>query len=312
MGRAKQIKKKKMDRGGNLFFYVMVALPILQFVIFYIFANFNSILLSFQEYTLEDGVYRLQWAGFENFVTIGGEWQRQAWLRGTVLNSVKYLLANVIVVMPLTLLFAYFIFKKFRGYGFFRILLFMPSIICNMVIVIFFRDFVEWVIRPVVQIVTSSEISTLWGADGSRATAPLLVLYILLGFSTTILLYLNAMSSISSSVLEAAVIDGASELRVFWNIVLPSIWGTIVSLFVIAVSGLGLEQANLYSLYGSTAPESQRTIGYHIFNMVASSSGTDMTQYPKASAYGLIVTAVVAPLTLVCRYLLLKFGPMED
>ena len=184
-------------------------------------------------------------------------------------------------------------------------MLFLPSVICNMVIVLFYRDFIEWVIGGIFKWDTILN-------DDVRAGVPLMILYVTLSFSGSILLYLNAMSAISQSTIEAAKIDGASEMRTFWHIVLPSIWGTIVSLLVLAFADIGMGQANLYSIYGSTALKSQQTLGYYIFNLVASQNGNDLTQYPKAAAYGLIITAVIAPLTITARRLLLKYGPKED
>ena len=39
-----------IKRNGNVFFWVMLALPLLQFAIFYVGVNFNSILLAFKSY----------------------------------------------------------------------------------------------------------------------------------------------------------------------------------------------------------------------------------------------------------------------
>ena len=302
-------KKKKSGIGqksANVFFYTMVAIPILQFIIFYIIVNFNSILLAFKQYEVLPGEgYATKWAYFSNFQAIFSEWASTEYIRNTLPNALKYFAANVLIVMPLTLLFAYYVYKKFCGHEFFKVMLFLPRVICNMVIVLFYRDFVEWVVGGIFKWDTILN-------DDVRAGTPLMILYVTLSFSGSILLYLNAMSAISQSTIEAAKIDGASEMRTFWHIVLPSIWGTIVSLLVLAFADIGMGQANLYSIYGSTALKSQQTLGYYIFNLVASQNGNDLTQYPKAAAYGLIITAVIAPLTITARRLLLKYGPKED
>lgn len=305
-------KKRNGDKSGNVFFYVMVALPIIQFIIFYIVVNFNSILLAFKEYTVTDKGLETVWVKFDNFKDIVHQWKTIPKLQYLIPNAFLYFGITVCVIMPLTLLFGYYIYKKLRFYGFYRIMLFLPSIICSMVIIMFYRDFVEWVVRPLVGKMTDAKIDTLWGMDGAKATAPLVILYVLISFANSILLYLNAMSSISESTIEAAKIDGASELRTFWHVVLPAIWGTIISILVLAFVELGMGQANLYSIYGSQAPEKQQTLGYYVFNLVASKNGEDPMMYPIASAYGLMITLVIAPLTITTRHLLLKYGPSED
>lgn len=298
-------RKKKKSKGGTIFFATMMALPLLQFIIFYFVVNFNSILLAFQKYDIVDNVYKIVPAGFENFAQIFHDWKTTPWLSANLLpNAMKYFALKVCIVLPLSLLFAYYIYKKMRLNGVFKVMLFLPSIICNMIIVMFYRDFVENVV--------AAEGTTLFGGEGNSATVPLMVLYVILSFAGSILLFLNAMSSIPESTLEAAKIDGASEFRTFISVVIPSIWGTIVSLLVLAFAEIALGQANLYSIYGSLAPYSQQTLGYYIFNLMATSNGDDVTMYPLASAYGLLATVIIAPLTIIVRKLLLKYGPSED
>ena len=64
-------KRKGMSRTSKrlIFSLLMVALPVSQFLIFYVYVNFNSILMSFQEYSpnLEGLGYIVKFAGFENF-----------------------------------------------------------------------------------------------------------------------------------------------------------------------------------------------------------------------------------------------------
>ena len=304
--------KRRKDQGGKVFFYTMVALPILQFVIFYIIVNFNSILLAFKEYfPQENGVYAEKWVGLDNFRRIFHDFQTNEWMKNLIPNSLLYFGVSLLIVMPLTLLFSYYIYKKFYFYQFFRVMLFLPSIICSLVIILFYRDFVDSVVLLFIGKGSSTKIDSLWAEAYARM--PLVIYFVLVGFSSAILLYLNAMSGVSESTVEAAGIDGASELQTFWFVILPSIWGTIVSLFVIALAAIGTEQANLYSIYGNNAPEKLQTLGYYIFEMVTTSSGgEDPTMYPTASAYGLMITLVIAPITIISRNLLLKYGPSED
>lgn len=299
-------RKSKNSKSGNIFYASMVMLPVLQFAIFYIVVNFNSILLAFQKYNINDSGYFLEFARFDNFLQIFHDWKTTPWLSNLLPNSLMYLGINIFVVMPLSLLFAYYIYKKMRFNGIYKVMLFLPAVICNMVIVMFYRDFVDWVIAPLFK------LDTMWGGSGEHATIPLVVLYIILSFSGSILLFLNAMSSIPESSIEAAKIDGATEFQTFFHVVIPSIWGTIVSLLILAFADIAMGQANLYSVYGSSAPYSQQTLGYYIFNLMATNQGNDITMYPKASAYGLLATIVIAPITLLVRKLLLKYGPSEE
>ena len=159
------------------------------------------------------------------------------------------------------------------------------------------------------KIIIQPEISLI--RKDETAMPIMLALHIIGGFSANILLFLNSMSQMSASVLEAARIDGASELRTFWSIVLPSIWGTIVEMIVIAMAGLATNQANLQAMYGNEATNTMRTVGYHIFVSIFDGGAESEIKYAYCSAFGLLATVVVAPATIFSRYLMNKLGPTD-
>ena len=312
MASGKSMSKNK--RSGQIFFWTMVILPLVQFCIFYVGVNFNSIILAFKSYENHTGVIVQDWVGFENFQTILHDWNTSLLLKTAVKNTFKYLAIDILIIMPATMLFAYYIYKNFALSNLFKVLIFAPSIICIMVLVIFFKGFMEDAVSQVIYKTTGTYIESMF-LKRKYAFYPLTIFYIMVGFSGNILIYLNAISNISTSMLEAATIDGASEFKIFIQIVLPSIYKTCVSLLVISVSAIGSNQAYLHSFYGSSnAPEYARTLGYHLFDLVATSGvdGDNPTQYPIASAYGLVITFIVAPVTLTMRWLLNKYGPSED
>lgn len=294
----------RMKQKGTLFYWAIVILPILNYIVFFIGVNFNSILLAFKNVYILKGEKHIDWVQFDNFKTILRDTQV---LRYLVKNSMMYFGVTVCIIIPLTLLFSYYIFKKYLANGFFKVMIFMPSVICSMVLAIFYLNFTNEILD---KIVFKPKI-TLMKKD-EYATAIMIALFIIGGFSSNILLFLNAMSQMSSSVLEAARIDGASELRTFWSVVLPSIWGTIVEMIVIAMAGIATQQANLQAMFGNEARNKMRTVGYHIFVSIFTDGFESETNYPYCSAFGLMATLVIAPCTLLSRYLMRKFGPSEE
>ncbi len=299
-------KKRKADRGGNIFYVVMMALPILQFIIFYIVVNFNSILLAFQNYN--NGFEWLDKGNiFHWFEVIFLSLSREAEYWIAIKNSAILCGLSLVVVMPLTMLFAYYIYKKMPAGGFFKIMLFGPSIVTSVVWVLIFRYFMDFAVPPVWEWLTGNEVRAI--VDENRFLT-ITVFYLIFSFGSCILLYLHAMSQISVSLLEAAEIDGASEFRSFFSVVVPSIWPTIVSFLVINLSQFAVNQANLHAFFAIDAGMENKTIGYHLFFLVArDNSGT---HFPEASAWGLLLTLIIAPLTALVRWMANKYGPRED
>ena len=116
----------------------------------------------------------------------------------------------------------------------------------------------------------------------------------------------------SISVLEAAAIDGAGEFRTFFKIVIPMIWQTLVSFIVINMAAIATNQAELFSFFGINADPSVQTFGYYQFILIMSGDAKDPTSYPYAAAVGMLMTLLIAPLTMLVRWLLVKYGPKEE
>lgn len=296
--------KKLSKKHRNIFYWSMMALPLLQFVIFYVVVNFNSFLFAFQENNTF--LFGNTW-NFNNFTF----WFTEAWgtrLGYCIKNSLLYF-GITLLTIPVSAIISYYIYKRYHLSQFFKVIAFIPSIISIAAFVIMYRFFVDYGLYDLFK-------DRPLGVAYSPYKQPLLILfYILLNMSGNMLLYINAMSQVNPSVVEAAKIDGASEFRVFTHVFIPQIWGTIVSLLVIFMAGIVINQAYLFSFYGLDAEPDLQTLGYLIFSSVQSNNPnfTNLNEaYHRVSAFGLMCTIIVAPLTIITRNLLLKFGPRED
>ncbi len=298
-------KKRKINRDGKLFYVAMMALPVLQFIIFYIIVNFNSVLLAFQNYN--NGFEWMKEDPFHWFEVIfhSLKTENEYWI--AIKNSAILCGLSIGFVMPLTMIFAYYIYKKMPGGGFFKIMLFGPSIITSVVWVLIFRYFMDFAVPPVWEALTGNRVTAIVDQDRFLSVT---VFYLIFSFGSCILLYLHAMSQIPVSLLEAAEIDGASQFRSFFSVVVPSIWPTIVSFLVINLSQIAVNQANLHAFFAIDAGMENKTIGYHLFFLVAKDSNG--ANFPLASAWGLLLTLIVAPLTAFVRWAATKFGPSES
>ena len=305
-------KKSDLGRGGKLFYWGMLAVPIICFIMFYIIINFNSIILAFQDYWYDGGKIMRNFNNFQSFKNLFLDLRAGGKFKILIGNSILYIGLLIVIVIPVTLLFAYYIYQKHLFYGFFKVFVFTPSVVCMMVLVIFYDGFVEYALASVLK------PSTAFMSKNSTTLPFLIIFYVCCGFSSNLLIFLNAMSQISSSSIEAAKIDGAGELKIFLKIVIPSIWGTIVSMVVITFAAIGTEQGNVHAFL-SIKPKilenysRLQTIGYYIFTGVLDGNGNLYEPlFPKISAFGVLITVVITPVTILFRNLMTKFGPSED
>jgi len=287
----------------------MISLPILQFIIFYVIANFNSILLSFKSYDMQEGVWVESWVGFDNFVQIGKQFQMGNLLWTCVKNSFYVMLIDFLVVLPLSLIFAYYIYRKYPLAGFFKVMLFLPSVICSMILVLFFMSFGEGVLKDWLNNTFGKQISSIFG-EQETGMVLFTIFYIWNTFSASILLYINAFSNVDKSLIEASKVDGSSEFTTFFHVMIPEIWKTIVSLTVISLSAFAVNQFYVYSFLRWGAEGWAQTLGYYQFCLIAKNN--TMQDYPLASAYGLLFTAITLPVVFLFRWAMTKFGPREN
>ena len=147
LGNYNKIKKGKSSTKDALFFYALIILPVLQFVIFYIYVNFNSILLSFQKYDLsQDGFVFLSDNLFKNYQGVFQLSNLGLDVGGLILHSVILWLAIVVFGTIPAIIFSYYIYRKRALCNFFKFFLFLPSIIPSIIFLIWCR--IIWISSP--------------------------------------------------------------------------------------------------------------------------------------------------------------------
>ncbi len=297
----------KRKRQRNMIFYCcMLAFPVAQFLVFYIYVNFNSILLSFRRFNA-DGTFTF--CGFENFAALFSDIANLPELRYGMRNTFIVYAFNLVVGILTGLLFSYYIYKKRFAAGFFKVVLFMPSVISSVVIVSMFKMFADSFVPTLINQIFGTNMLGLL-TEESTVFGTLLFYGLWLGLGTPILMYLGAMNNISESTIEAAQIDGATPLKEFFYIVLPQIFPTVIVFITSGLAGIFLNQFNLYTFYGNLAEPRVYTVGYFMYLRLVRSSG--YANYPYVAAMGLLITLVTTPVVLLVRRLLNKIDPMGD
>jgi len=299
------LKAKQQDLIFNI---CVMAIPILQFIVFYIGVNFNSFLLSFQEIDAVTGGVSWSLTSLEKaynwIVKSPAMWK-------IALNSLLVYAINGLIATPLGLLFSFYIAKQFPFSKFFRVILFLPSIISGVVFVSMFDRFVNMALPDFMTYVLGIEtVGFLSSTDTNTVFATLIFFSIWVGFGGSVLIYSNAISGISNDVVEAAHLDGATGIKEFWYVDFPLIFPTFCTFYITGVASVFTNQVNLFTFYGAGAPGAIQTFGYWMFARVQSAK-TEV-DYPVVSAMGLLQTLVAVPLTFLVKWALEKFGPSTE
>lgn len=322
------------DKKRLIFYILMLALPVIQFCIFYIYVNFQSISMAFMSFESEifaEG--KFVW--FDNFKKVFEILKyKKVDINGEIMtNNIKLvtnslLLASMMlfVGLPLAIFFSFYIYKRRMGHKFFKVILFLPQIISGVVFALLITQFFGGIEKLMIR--NDPSAATINPFANSELPANIRMMALILfavwmSFGVNVLLFSGAMANINPSLIEASELDGCNILQEFAHVVIPSIFPTIVSFIIVTVSGIFVNQMYLMEF---NVADGFYTIGYYLFFQASQSklgepvgygelAGltdyqlTDIQPFPVLSAMSLLITLVLLPTTLIIKKLLNKFGP---
>ncbi len=317
-----------------IFYILMISIPCIQFAIFYIYVNINSIALAFQTYEAIYEIpgdssskligYNVVGAGFKNF-SIAWENFTNAAAGEMITNSLLLYAGNLIIVMGLALVFSYYIAKKFMLAGFFRVILYLPHVISAVALVVIYKYLVGEVFIQIGEALVGYDKLVEWNLESGLlgATAPddiklivVLVYNLWVGFGANVMLFTGSMSGIDQSIIESAQLDGVNIVQEFIHIYIPMIWPTFVTFVVTGITAIFSNTMNLIVFSAGNSAPPVNVFGYFMYNNSLNSNKqgdkAGYLSYSILAALGVIITLILVPVTLTVRKLMEKFGPRTD
>ena len=305
-----------------IFYILMVALPFAQFLLFYVYVHFNSIMMAFRLETVDHtGKVTATFTFSENFKAVWSWLQSEEGSIG-VTNALKNYFISFFTSGIFSIFFSYYVYKKFIGHGVFKVFLYLPSIVSAIILVVVYKEIMNKVLPEIINDLVY---------DGQPIQKPILesdtytwVLFysIFMHLGGHILMYTGAMSGINESVVESAQLDGVNAIQEFWYITLPLIWPTFVTFTVTGIAGIFTGHPNLHTFFGMDGPFSEKvhTVGYMIFysvrngSIISDRTGSKITMlsFTQVSALGLMITSIMLPTTLILKKIMTKYGPSTD
>lgn len=291
------------------FVWAIMAFPIASFLVFWLFANFGSLVMAFQSRDFLGNVKG--WVGFENFRQFLDDIVNSPTITVAFKNTFLFAGNLFFIIMPLQLFFSYFMFRKFPLHKIVKFILMLPAIISGFVVCLVFKKFVEGALPSIMEVLFKIEDFPNLITDVRYGMKTMLFYEVWLSFTTTLIMYSNAMNQIDDSILESAKIDGIHEgLQEFFTICLPLIFPTLTTFLVVNFSGFLNASGQLVAFFKFNAPQQYQTFGYWMYINVASTQSQIM--YPYMAASGMLLTIIMAPLTFLLKHLLEKYGPSTD
>ena len=288
--------KKEFKRDWQL--HVFMLFPIVYLIIFD-FVPMYGIQISFRDYRPLHGITGSEWIGLKWFAQFLSHHDFREIFTNTVVLSL-YSLAT----FPLAIIFALVLhaMKSEKYTKVVQTVSYIPHFISTSVMV----GIINIILSPVSGIY--GNVFRLLGGEGYpldfRATAAAFRhLYVWsgvwqnLGWSSII--YIAALSAVSSELHEAAQIDGASRLKRMWYIDIPAIMPTIAIQFILRCTNIisvGFEKA--YLLQSPLNKSVSEVISTYIYNVGMAS----FRSFSYGAATGLFNTAINLTLLFAVNY----------
>lgn len=242
MEKATQIKYKERKNSlkTSIFVYALVFWPIVHFLIFWLYLNLDTILLTFQKFSVKELDYVP--AGFKNYQDLF-KWLFDSnpndHLKYAIRNSISILLFNDFILIPVSLFFAYVMYKKVPFGSFFKVVFFLPNIISIVVLSMVFKLMWDPNIGLIQDVLDGLGIGHItpkngWFADEGTAWPMIMVYCLWAGIGYDMIMFLSGFNRIPLEISESAQLDGAGFLREFWSISLPLGSTTLATLLTLA------------------------------------------------------------------------------
>ena len=170
----------------------------------------------FYSFTDWNGVTYTRMVGFENYAAMF----KEAAFIWSLLLTILFVVINMLLVNLVAFLLALLCTTKLKGVGFFRAAYFLPNLIGGIVLGYIW----QFIFSNVLTTILKSPHSAL--ASTNTAFIAIIVVYVWQYAGYIMLIYINGLATVPKDVLEAAQIDGASDMTTLFQIKIPMIAAT--------------------------------------------------------------------------------------
>lgn len=287
--------RRKSGRMRTLFILFGIGIPLLNFLVFYIYPNISSLTMAFTNARGEIST--------DNFLRFAREFSKADSDLRIALKNTLLTFGILFVTFPFKVLVSYFIYKKIPGYNFYRITFFLPTIIFSVAVAMVFNRMVGTngiIAQTIGQWMGLDYVPELL-ADSRFANMTVLLNMVWLGFPGDLIIWGGTFARIPEDVLESARLDGVTWWTEFTKIIVPMVWPTVALQMILLTCGLFGSTGQVWLLtqgqYGTM------TVSSWMYKMLYENSGGAYTSnvYNYLSAVGMVITIVAIILSTVIR-----------
>lgn len=210
---------------------------------------------------------------------------------------------TMLIQNSLGLLFGYALSRKIAGHGFFKRVFFIPVLFSIVAVGFLWGMYLksDGLVNSFLNLLDLSSLRRAWLGDESTATFAIIATNIWRWVGFPSLVFLAAIDSIDQSCIEAAYIDGVSEIGLFWKIIFPLIIPSITVITVLTVIGSLNVFEQIYTMtdLGGGPNYSTDTIGTLFYRTAFGSVDTGNPEIGIGSTIAVIIYIMTFCISLV-------------
>lgn len=268
---------------------ILMCLPAIVFFFIFSYMPMPGMYIAFVKYNYQKGIFGSPFVGLKNFKFLFTSGQLLLLLRNTVLYNLAFIIVGNVLQLSFAILLNEVQSRMFKKTT--QSLMFLPYFISDVLVSLLVYNLLNYDFGFISNLVRSmgGEMPKIY----QNASAwPLVIILVNIwkgtGYGTVV--YFAAITSMDTSMLEAAQIDGANGFQKIRYIILPTLKPTVVVLFLFAIGGILKGNFGLfYNLIGNNSVLFSTT---DIIETYVYRSMMNSFNFAQSSAVGLFQSAV--------------------
>lgn len=297
--------KKRFKWTRYIPFYIMMAPAVI-----YIFINnyipMGGMVVAFKNYKVTEGIWGSDWCGLSNFEFLFASPDAFNITRNTILYNLAFIVLATILSVAIAILLNEIRGKVSRNV--FQTLILLPYLISIVVVAYLVYAFLSpttgFVNKQILEPVGQAPVS--WYTQEKVWPFILVFVYLWKNFGYNSVIYVATICGIDPALHEAAAVDGASAWRRIWNITLPCLKPTIITMTLLAVGRIFYSDFGLFyqvTMNSGALVDATSTIDTYVFRGLMERGNVGMS-----AAAGFYQSLVGFVLILIANFVVKKLS----
>ncbi len=301
-----KLKRKKtlLTRMWEYKWLYFLGIPGLIVLALFNYAPMQGLLMAFQDYNPQIGIWQSEWVGFEHFQKLFNDPKFYLMLRNTLVISALSLLTfplPIVLALLLNELRNSFVKKSVQT------AVYLPHFLSWTIVVsltFFLLSTEQGAINKIITQLGGESYPFLFDEDNIYLIIILQSVWKGVGWGSIV--YLAAISGIDIGLYEAARIDGANKWQMTFRITLPCILPTVAVMLILKMGSIiSVDFEQVFLMSNSLVKEKLEVFEVYIFN---NGIATGSTQFSYTTAIGLFKSVINTTLVIVTNKIVSSKG----